>query len=375
MRKVALLGSSGSIGQNTLHIVEKYPEQFSIFALAVHTNIQSLAKDILKFSPEYVVVFDPEQAATCSRSFPKQKIVIGLEGLVEIVSHPEVDFVMQAMSGSLGLSPTIKALEAGKTVGLANKESLIMGGEILSKKNKGKIIPVDSEHSAIFQCIDGKNIEDIHRVILTASGGPFWHRDPSTFKDITLEEALIHPNWSMGKKVTIDSSTLMNKGLEVIEASYLFDLPPEKIEVVIHPQSLVHSFVEWKDGSMMAQIALPDMKLPIQYALTYPEREETPVERVDFSKASKWEFYPYDKNLFPCLDLAYQALKRGNSYPCFINVANEILVERFMAKEICWHEIGDKLRQLISFHQVRDLISLQSVNEVIEEAKLLATKV
>ncbi len=376
MRKITLLGSSGSIGQNTLRVLEKYPDDFELFAMAVHSNIEALERDLKIFSPKMVVIYDPIEAEKFQARHKSLQVLSGLEGLLEISSHPSVDFVMQAMSGSLGLLPTIHALQAGKTVGLANKESIIMGGEILLKtwkESEGTLIPVDSEHSAIFQCLDGKKIDEVHKIIITASGGPFWNRDPATFSQITREEALSHPNWSMGKKITVDSSTLMNKGLEVIEASYLFQLPPEKIEVVIHPQSLVHSFVEWNDGSLFAQISVPDMQLPIQYALTYPERKISSISPLDFSTYSHWNFYPYDKKKFPCLDLAYQALVKKQSYPSFLNAANEVLVQRFLQQEISWMEIGEKLRQLISFHQGRDLVSLEAIRDVEREAKLLAS--
>lgn len=374
--KVAILGSSGSIGQSTKEVARNL--NLEVVALAVHSNIESLEKDLTFFSPKIVGIFNEEKAKVFAKKYPSIKVVTGIEGLIEIATMEESSFVMQAMSGSDGLAPTIEALKAGKRVGLANKEVLVMAGELIQhilQNSKGTIIPVDSEHSAIFQCIDGHDLQELHRIVLTASGGPFLRRDPSTFAQITVQDALAHPSWKMGKKVTIDCSTLMNKGLEVIEAHFLFNIPPEKIDVVIHPQSMVHSFVEWKDGSTMAQVAYPDMKLPIQYALTYPKREKASIPFMDFTKRQRWEFLPPDKKSFPCLDLAYKSLNKKQSFPCFLNACNEILVEKFLQQEISWRSISDKLAQLISFHRGEDLLTLEAIKRVDVHAREMAGKV
>ena len=346
-------------------VVDRLSDRIDVAALAVCENLESLERDVARFSPQMVAIYNEKKASQFAAKHPSIAVKSGLQGLIEIASSEEVDFVMQAMSGSEGLAPTLAAIEKGKTIGLANKEVLVMAGEMimrLASQHKATILPVDSEHSAIFQCIQGEDAKKIERIILTASGGPFFTRDPATFSSITVEEALCHPSWKMGKKITIDSSTMANKGLEVIEASYLFGLPPEKIDVVIHPQSMVHSFVEWRDGSITAQIANPDMFLPIQYALTYPDREKSPTKRVDFQKIHRWDFLP-SPHSFPCLHLAYEVLRKKRSYPCFFSVCNEILVKRFLSKEISWKAIGEKLAQLISFHRGEDLLSLEDVRE------------
>jgi 1-deoxy-D-xylulose-5-phosphate reductoisomerase len=272
-----------------------------------------------------------------------------MEGLLEVASHPSVNYVVSAMTGAIGILPTAQAIKEGKTIGLANKEVLVSAGAYimqLAKENNVSIIPIDSEHSAIFQCLQGNSFKDVRRLILTASGGPFLHTPQEDLASITVEKALAHPTWQMGPKVTVDSSTLMNKGFEVIEAHFLFDIPIDKIEVVIHPQSIIHSFVEYIDGSILAQMSEPNMMMPIQYALTYPERRESPLEPFAFAKHGSLQFFPPDIQKFQCLDLAFKALAQGGSAPCYLNAANEVLVGRFCRKEIGWHEIGIKLESL-----------------------------
>jgi 1-deoxy-D-xylulose-5-phosphate reductoisomerase len=365
MKKIAILGSTGSIGESTLAVARHLgKEKIQVVALAAHSNIQKLEAQALEFQPELISVFDPVKALELQKKLPKFKIVQGMEGVEEVASYPETNFVVSAMSGTLGLRPTVAALLAGKDVGLANKESLVSGGAIvtaIAKKKGCRLIPIDSEHSALFQCLNGEKIENVHRLILTASGGPFREFTHEQLGQVTVEQALNHPNWKMGPKVTIDSSTLMNKGLEVIEAHFLFSMPFEKIEVVIHPQSIIHSLVEFIDYSMLAQMSIPTMLVPIQYALTYPEREEGLIKPFDFTKHRHLDFFTPDFSKFAGLKLALDAIRSGGSMSCYMNAANEVLVNRFLQKEIGWLDIGNKLTSLMSSH---DVITLNSLEEV-----------
>jgi 1-deoxy-D-xylulose-5-phosphate reductoisomerase len=279
---------------------------------------------------------------------------------------------MAATSGSSALLAVLAAIEAKKSVGFVNKEILIMAGELIMKKvkeNKVKFLPVDSEHNAIFQCLEGKNIKEVKKLILTASGGPFFFSPPEKWKTATLQEALQHPTYKMGDKITIDSSTLMNKGLELIEAYFLFGLPLESMQIVVHPQSIIHSFVEWIDGSIFAQMSNPDMKFPIQHVLSYPQRISSRFSPFDFSKSHRLDLFPCDTNKFPCLFLATEALKKKKSFPCYLNAANEVLVERFLQGKISWFSIGEKLEKLISFHRPCDLVTLEEVFAVDKQAR------
>ena len=360
-KTVTLLGSTGSIGQNTLKIIEHLKDDFEVFALAAKSNVSLMEEQARKFCPKIVVLYDEIAAETFSKRNPQIKVLCGMEGLEEIASKDEVDFVLSAMVGAAGIRPTLQAVKKGKIIGLANKEVLISAGEIImhtAKVSGATILPVDSEHSALFQCLQGEQIESVDRLILTASGGPFRTFSQEKLRFVKPEDALCHPNWSMGKKVTVDSSTLMNKGLEVIEAYWLFGIEASRIDVVIHPQSLIHSFVEFVDGSLLAQIGEPTMLTPIQYALTYPRRKKGLLKRFDFSKFSKFDFMPPDTDKFPCLDLAFAALRKGGSMPCYLNAANEILVERFLNKEISWVDIGEKLEKLMGNHSTTREITL-----------------
>jgi 1-deoxy-D-xylulose-5-phosphate reductoisomerase len=377
MKKIAVLGSTGSIGTNTLRVVEHLSNSFQITALAAHSQSDLLAQQIAKVKPEIACLYQTEKASELQRQFPKVKIVTGDEGLEEIVTHTSVDYVVMAIVGLRALKPTIRAIQAGKTIGLASKEVLVSAGEYISTLAKEKgvpLLPIDSEHSALFQCLEGKNLKEIRRVILTASGGPFRQYTKEALDKVTVDEALAHPTWKMGPKVTIDSSTLMNKGLEMIEARWLFDFPPEKIEVVIHPQSLVHSFIEFIDGSMLAQVNEPHMIYPIQYALTYPARKPSLFPPFDFIKNGHFTFTPPDFDRFPALKLAKEAMAVGKSTPAYLNAANEILVDRFLKKEISWKSISSKLEKLIERHRVRSAESLEAILsvdfEAREEAKL-----
>lgn len=373
-KKLCILGSTGSIGKTTLNVVEEFSHYFSVFALAAHSNIHLLEKQISLFHPKYVVLFDEKKADELKKKRLEDSVEIlsGLEGLCFIASHPEVDFVMGAISGSIGLAPILAAINAKKIIGLANKEILVAAGEIVKEKALEKqvsLLPVDSEHSAIFQSLQGENKEKIHRIILTASGGPFFQMPKKRREKISLREALIHPTYKMGKKITVDSSTLMNKGLEVIEAYYLFHVQLDQINVVIHPQSVVHSMVEFCDKSIICQMSKPDMALPIQYALFYPERMKNSKKEFDFTKINQFSFYPYIKEDFPCLDLAFESAKIGKSMPCFLNASNEILVQRFLHGEITWLAIEKNLEKLLFSHKPEKIFSYDDVIMVEKEAK------
>jgi len=347
----------------------------SVTALSAHSNIDLLEKQARLFKPELVAVFDHAKALELQKRLPKIPVLAGEEGVKAAAAHPHVDYVVSAIVGSQGIAPTLSAIQAGKTVGLANKEVLISAGElIMSEVRKAgvNLLPIDSEHSALFQCLKGEEKETVRRLILTASGGPFFRHSASELGDITPKCALNHPTWKMGNKVTIDSSTLMNKGLEVIEAHHLFDISIDQIDVVIHPQSLVHSFVEFVDGSLLAQVGEHDMKIPIQYALTYPGRKKGIAPCFDFTKYSKMEFYTPDQDRFRCLALAYEAIKTGGSLPCFMNAVNEVLVERFLKGSITWLDIGQKLEKLMEKHDVQPVADLEALLAIDQEARELA---
>ncbi len=375
-KKIAILGSTGSIGQSTLKVARHLASDLEVVALAAKSNIDLLERQAREFRPKLIAVYDPLSAQQLRCRLPDIPILSGMDGLKAVAAFPESDFAMLAMTGSIGLTPAICAIEAGKQIGLANKEILVCAGELVSqlaKKHKVPILPVDSEHSALFQCLKGEKSASVRRLILTASGGPFLHKSLDALSSVTPEEAKVHPNWSMGPKVTVDCSTLINKGLELIEARWLFDIEPDRIEAIIHPQSRIHSFVEFVDGSMLAQVSDPDMILPIQYALTYPDRKMGLLAPYDFVKNHTLTFFPPDYRKFPCLQIAMQSLKEGRSYPCFLNAANEILVERFLKGDISWKEIGSKLDQLISSHHPQNLLTLEAVLEVDGQARKKAS--
>lgn len=374
-KKIAILGSTGSIGNSTLQVIDHLGEEFQVSVLAAHSNIEVLEAQVKKFRPKVVAVYDLAAAQQLEKRLPGQKILKGPEGVVEAAAFGDSDIVVSAIVGTLGLAPTIAAIEAGKTIALANKEALVSGGKFvvdLAKSKGVSLIPVDSEHSALFQCLQGNRHQDIRRLILTASGGPFRTYSLDQLKAITPEQALKHPNWSMGPKVTIDSSTLMNKGLELIEAYWLFQVPLEKIDVVVHPQSLIHSMVEYCDGSMMAQMSEPSMLVPIQYALTYPERREGILKPFDFIRFQKLEFSYPDFSKFRALALAIEAIKNGQSYSCFMNAANEVLVERFLNREFGWLQIAEKLETLMNRHTPQPLHSLEEILTVDNMARAQA---
>ncbi len=350
-RKISIIGSTGSIGTQTLEVIEKLQDQFEIIALAGGSNVELLNKQIEKFKPKYVCLGNKnENLKSCGA-----KVLYGEEGLEEICSNKENDIIVVAVSGKIGLKPTLKAIENGIDIALANKETLVMAGDIVmsrAKKAGVKILPVDSEHSAIFQCIHGE-IEKVDRLIITASGGPFLHKSIDEIKNATVEQALAHPRWNMGRKITVDSATLMNKGLEIIEAHHLFDMDYDRINVVIHPQSYVHSAIEYKDGSILAQIGLPSMHLPIQYAICYPERPEGIKSRsFSFADAQKFEFLKPDFEKFPCPALAYEAGRTGGSATTCMNAANEEAVYAFLDGKITLYDIYTTVEKIYRQHDV-----------------------
>jgi len=362
MKNVFILGSSGSIGVNTLNVIRQFPGMFRVTALTVNTNTELLLQQVNEFKPEFVVIKDEAAAKSFSNNLPENsRLLTGEKGLLTAAIEADYDIFVGALVGYAGLAPTIEAIKRSKRIALANKETLVAAGEVINrlcKDYKSEIIPVDSEHSAIFQCLVGEKIDEVEKLIITASGGPFLNKEKSFFEKATVDEALNHPNWNMGNKITIDSATMMNKGLEVIEARWLFGLPIDKIDVVIHPQSIIHSMVQFRDGSIKAQMGLPDMKLPIQYALTYPDRLGNDFERTDMPKIGKLDFFEPDYEKFECLKLAFDVLEAGGTAPCILNAANEIAVEKFLNKDIKFSRIPviiEKALNKIGNHQSPDL--------------------
>ena len=343
MKKVFVLGSTGSIGINCLNVISNLKNDFEVTGLTVNSNTELLLEQIKKFKPTVVVVRDEKAAGYISGKIPKGcELLIGEDGLIKAALETEYDIFMGAMVGFAGLAPTLEAIRRGKRIALANKETLVVAGELvtdLCRENGAEIIPVDSEHSAIYQCLIGENLDEVEKLILTASGGPFLNKDKEFFEKATVDEALNHPNWKMGNKITIDSATMMNKGLEVIEARWLFGFPPEKIEVVIHPQSIIHSMVQFVDGSVKAQLGLPDMKLPIQYALTFPQRKQNNFQRTSLPSIGTLSFFEPDFDKFECLKLAFDAINTGGTAPCILNAANEVAVDKFLNKKIKFSHI------------------------------------
>lgn len=372
MKHLAILGSTGSIGESALRVVRHLSGLLQVTTLAARSNIDRLYEQALEFRPQLVAVADEEKAEELRRRLPQCKVMGGMQAVQEAACHDDVDMVLAAITGTAGIGSTLAAIDAGKDIALANKEVLVSAGALAMSKARERgvqIIPVDSEHSAIFQCLNGEKRSAIRRIILTSSGGPFRLWSSEQLEMVTLACAMRHPNFSMGPKVTIDSSTLMNKGLEVLEAHWLFDVPWEKIEVVIQPQQIIHSMVEFVDGSIMAQMGVPEMLVPIQYALTYPNRREGLHAPFDFAKNNKLEFFAPDNDKFRCLPLAYQAGAIGGTLPSYMNAANEVLVERFIKGEIEWKAIGAKLANLMSRHTVQPGGSLESILAVDQLAR------
>jgi 1-deoxy-D-xylulose-5-phosphate reductoisomerase len=370
MKKLTLLGSTGSIGTSTLEIVAAHPDRFAVEALTAGANLDLLVKQIERFSPRLAVVLNEELAGRLKAMLPPgsgTEVMSGVDGLVAAATLSETDMVVAAIVGAAGLVPTAAAIKAGKDIALANKETLVTAGHLfmeLVRKHKVRLYPVDSEHSAIFQSMEGHRSADISRIILTASGGPFLNTPVEKLRSVTVSDALNHPNWSMGRKITIDSATMMNKGLEVIEASWLFDLPLDRIDVNIHPQSIIHSMVEYIDGCVMAQLGTPDMKAPIAYALSYPERIPTGVAPLDLTSLSGLTFSKPDLERFPCLSLAYRSVGDGESMPAVMNAANEIAVEAFLEGRISFAAIPELVEMTMDAHRPFGLGSISDVLEV-----------
>lgn len=366
MKRIAILGSTGSIGVNTLDIVRQFPERFEIVGLSAGLNTQLLKQQIVQFHPKVVSVLSKELSELLQREIsgmPTQ-IVHGVEGLIQVATHPEVDLVVSAIVGAVGLIPTLSAIKTGKTIALANKEPLVMAGKIVveeARRSQAQILPVDSEHSAIFQALLGHRREDVHRLILTASGGPFLNLPMERLREVSVKEALNHPNWEMGRKITIDSASLMNKGLEVIEAHWLFDIPVEKIAVQIHPQSIVHSMVEYVDGSIIAQMGVTDMRLPIAYALSFPQRLPLGLPRLELIQKGGLTFIPPDLERFPCLELAYRSIEIGETMPAILNAANEVAVNAFMEGSLKFTEIPLLIQRVMEEHEVKSVHTIEDI--------------
>lgn len=361
-----------------MQVVDNLSPEVEVVALAARSQVDLLAEQTRRYRPKLVALYDHEAARAFQKLFPTLEVVAGMEGLCQAATHPDVDTVFTAMTGTVGLRPTIQALEAKKDIALANKETLVAAGQLVTNLARAQgcsLLPVDSEHSAIFQCLQAEDKRSIQRLIITASGGPFLNHTPEQLAQVSAAQALNHPTWRMGPKITIDSSTLMNKGLEVIEAHWLFGVPLHKIDVVIHPQSIIHSMVEFCDGSILAQMGEPSMVTPIQYALTYPERKKGLLQPFDFTKARTLNFSPPDYDRFRCLKLAMEALRIGKSMPCYLNAANEVLVERFLKGEFSWSAIGQKLEALMERHKLQPSNQLETLLAVDQEARVEASSV
>ncbi len=365
-RKISILGSTGSIGVNTLQVIASNPDRFEVVALAAGSNLERLVEQAHLFRPRCVAVRGEEDARRLSQVLPVGvQVAFGSQGLKSVASHPEADLVVSAIVGAAGLEPTSAAIEAKKNVAIANKESLVMAGSLLTraaKKEGISLLPIDSEHSAIFQLLQGEDRNALEKVVLTASGGPFFGKTKRELRDVSPEEALQHPRWRMGKKITIDSATLANKALEVVEARWLFDLQPSQIEVLIHPQSIVHSMVAFQDGSVLAQMAVADMKIPIAYALSYPERISVEVPSLNLLEIRTLEFFSPDMETFPILSLAYRALESKSSASVILNAANEVAVQAFLDQQISFLEIYALVREIFESHSS---VEVQSIEEIL----------
>jgi 1-deoxy-D-xylulose-5-phosphate reductoisomerase len=376
MKKLSILGSTGSIGQQTLEVVSLYPDQFEVVALAAGSNLALMEEQVRRFSPRLVSLETKDAADQLALRLKGHPIPLqvewGNQGLLAVATHPESDLILSAVVGAVGLLPTLEAIRAGKDVALANKEAMVMAGELImgeAARRGVQILPVDSEHSAIFQCLEGRRRQDLRRVILTASGGPFRNLPREQFSEITPERALNHPSWSMGRKITIDSSTLMNKGLEVIEAKWLFGLSIDQIDVLVHPQCAIHSMVEFVDGSVLAQLAITDMQVPILYALSYPQRLPSQRGTLDFSKLSPLTFEELDEERFPCFAYACEAARVGGSMPAVLNAANEKAVSLFLKRKIPYTAIPLLIRRALDSHKPRLAKDLEDILKVDREVR------
>jgi 1-deoxy-D-xylulose-5-phosphate reductoisomerase len=365
MKRLAIIGSTGSIGKNTLKVVREFPERFRVTALCAHSNVDLLLDQAREFNPELVCVTDESRISSC-RSRPKAKLFRGFLGLEEMLQDRRIDMVVLAISGSSALLPLWQAIKQKKEIATANKEALVMAGSLISKmaqRNKVKIIPIDSEQSAIWQCLEKEDPTKLKKIYLTASGGPFREYSKEQLKKITVRDALRHPRWRMGKKITVDSATLMNKGLEVLEAMCLFGVGEEKIEVVIHPESIIHSMVEFVDGVILAQLSVTDMRIPIQYAISYPQRLPSAIKGIDFKKVKSLNFASADLGKFPCLGLALEAARKGGTMPAVLNAANEAVVSAFLDNKLKFTSIPEIIGKVLSFHRK---VKEPSLNDVLD---------
>ena len=371
MKAISILGSTGSIGTQSLDVIQKYPSKFKITGLTANSNIALLKKQIAKFKPKAVALMD-EKSANQLQKVVKIKVYSGLDGVIKVACLKETDTVINSVVGSIGVVPTMAAIKAKKNIALANKETLVTAGDIVMKevkKNKVILMPIDSEHSAIFQCLNGENIKKVRRIIITASGGPFKNHTKKQMEKVQLKDALKHPTWTMGAKITIDSATLMNKGFEVIEAHHLYDMPYEKIDVVVHPQSIIHSLVEFEDRSVMAQLGNPNMKIPIQYALSYPERYPTDIKILNLADITNLTFFKPNLELFPCLKYAFYAGKIGGTLPAVVNAANEIAVSYFLQNKIKYLDIAKTIYTMMKKHKLIKNPTLEQILKVDKEVK------
>lgn len=373
MKRISLLGATGSIGTQTLDVIRKHPEEFRLAAMSAGRNIPLTRKMILEFEPELVSVQTKEDCDKLKAEFPQIKMMFGDEGLIQVAVYEKSDILVNAVLGSVGLHPTLQAIESGKTIAIANKETLVTAGHLVmeaARKYQVPLLPVDSEHSAIFQALQGEQEKNIERLIITASGGSFRDRTREQLKDVTVKEALNHPNWSMGAKITIDSATMMNKGLEVIEAHWLFDMPYEKIDVLLHKESIIHSMVEFHDGSIIAQLGSPDMRVPIQFALSYPDRLPLPsTKRLNLAEIGELHFQNMDLDRFRCLRFAFEAGKTGGTMPTVLNAANEVAVSAFLNGQLKFLQIEDLIEKALSVHQTIENPSLAVIQEVDKETR------
>jgi 1-deoxy-D-xylulose-5-phosphate reductoisomerase len=380
MKIIALLGSTGSIGVNVLAVVRQFPERYKVVAMAAGTNVQRLAEQIREFRPELVSVCDERRAKDLAGLLPKDcgaKIVFGEEGNCLVAAFPAAQTTVSAMVGAAGLLPTLAAIAAGKDIGLANKETLVMAGRIVMAavlENGVRLLPIDSEHSAILQALEAGQKKDLKKIILTASGGPFFGMSRERLQMVSWQQALKHPTWSMGRKISIDSATLMNKGLEVIEAKWLFDVDVEAIDVVVHPQSIVHSLVEYQDGSIIAQLGIPDMRIPIAYALSYPERLPLQLQSLHLSECASLQFLKPDHGSFPALQLAFDAIEKGGVHPAVLNAANEVAVEAFLSAQLRFPQIAETVARTMDIVDEGSDTSLADILQADSEARKVASR-
>ncbi len=372
MKKIGILGSTGSIGTQTLEVVEKQPEKYKVEYLSAKSNASLLCSQAKKFNVKAICILDDSKKSYCIKKLPNVEILSGRYGLLKLASYSKIDLMINALVGADGMEPTVRCINSGVDIALSNKESMVMAGDYINKlckKNNVKIFPMDSEHSAIWQCLKGEKFDQVNKLILTGSGGPFRQKSIKEFPNIKKEDALKHPNWDMGKKISIDSATMMNKGLEVIEAFWLFKIPIEKIEIIIHPQSIIHSLVEFVDGSIKAQLGIPDMKIPIQYAMSYPNHDNIYWESLDLAKIKKLTFESPDLEKFPCIKLAYDAIKKGGTSPVALNVANDIAVDLFLNDKIKFINISQIIDLAIKGHTYVANPNLDDIDNVSKETK------